>query len=102
MAQLSEAAQHHYTQERLMQHMDAQLEVVRKERDEAEEELKRLSGGEIGKWFQFAGGAFMATGALATRYPSYVIAGWCVLGCGVFVQILGLLIPYIVYRMRKY
>ena len=99
-AQLSKEELHFYTQGRLMQHMNTQLDIVRGERDEAEEERDQLRGGAIGKWFQLAGGILVVTGALVTRKADYVPVGYAVLGCGVLVQVLALLIPYLVWRVR--
>lgn len=56
LGQLSAVELSHYTQERLLAYTNAQLEVVRRERDDAEDERDRLRDQAIGKWFGFFGG----------------------------------------------
>lgn len=101
LAQLSTAELHHYSQERLMEYMNAHIELVREERDDAEEERDRLRGHEVGKWFQALGGALMTTGIVMTRWPNQVSIGAGVIGCGVIVHVLALAVPYFVNWQRQ-
>ena len=100
MAGLSDPELHHFAQERLLNQMNAQLTVVRGERDEAELECDRLRGGELGKWFQLFGGLVMGVGAIATRNAKYEIAGWSVFGCGALFQVAALVFPWLVPKHR--
>lgn len=100
LGSLGSAELQHFYLERYREYLIRHLEIVRKERDKAEEECHRLRGGEIGKWFQLIGGLFMVTGALLTRKTDYEYAGWVALVAGAFVQVSALVVPSLVYRTR--
>lgn len=98
MAQLSESERQFVFLDRLMARMDGQLDIVRGERDEAEQERDKLRGGAVGQWFQLLGAILMAVGMWVSRYDGRGLVGLAVFGCGVIVQLAGLIVPRIVTR----